>query len=150
MQARGEAEVELVLDNEDGLLGVPASEISISRRLNRAGEGEYRVNGARCRLVDVLELLSDTGLGKEAHSVISQGRVESIVTSKPVSYTHLDVYKRQDLGPLLARELPAQLTPGARVVSESDRRAPLELGLPTIRERRYGDTLIRIHQFATT
>jgi 16S rRNA (guanine966-N2)-methyltransferase len=54
-----------------------------------------------------------------------------------------------DLGPLLGRELLAQLAPGARVVSESDRRAPLELGLPTIRERRYGDTLIRIHQFAT-
>jgi chromosome segregation protein len=57
--------------------------LAISRRLNRSGEGEYRVNGARCRLVDVLELLSDTGLGKEAHSVISQGRVEAVVTSKP-------------------------------------------------------------------
>jgi chromosome segregation protein len=83
VQARSEAEVELILDNSDGLVGVPASEIAIARRLNRSGEGEYRVNGARCRLVDVLELLSDTGLGKEAHSVISQGRVESIVTSKP-------------------------------------------------------------------
>ncbi|MGD0198356.1 MAG: AAA family ATPase [Solirubrobacteraceae bacterium] len=83
VQARSEAEVELVLDNSDELLDLPASEISISRSLNRAGEGVYRVNGARCRLVDVLELLSDTGLGKEAHSVISQGRVEAIVTSKP-------------------------------------------------------------------
>ncbi len=83
VQARSEAEVELVLDNADELLDVPASEIAISRTLNRAGEGSYRINGARCRLVDVLELLSDTGLGKEAHSVISQGRVESIVTSKP-------------------------------------------------------------------
>ena len=53
------------------------------RRLNRAGEGEYRVNGAKCRLVDVIEILSDTGLGKEMHSVVSQGRVEAIVTSKP-------------------------------------------------------------------
>jgi chromosome segregation protein len=83
VQARSEAEVELILDNSDGILGMPSSEIAIARRLNRAGDGEYRVNGARCRLVDVLELLSDTGLGKEAHSVISQGRVESIVTSKP-------------------------------------------------------------------
>ncbi len=58
-------------------------EISISRRLDRSGEGEYRLNGAKCRLVDVLEVLSDTGLGKEMHSVVSQGRVESIVTSKP-------------------------------------------------------------------
>ena len=53
------------------------------RRLDRAGEGEYRLAGARCRLVDVIEVLSETGLGKEMHSVISQGRVESIVTSKP-------------------------------------------------------------------
>ncbi len=62
---------------------LPLSEISILRRLDRTGEGEYRLNGARCRLADVLELLSDTGLGKETHSVISQGRVEAIVTSKP-------------------------------------------------------------------
>jgi chromosome segregation protein len=83
VQARSEAEVELVLDNSDELLDIPANEIAITRTLNRAGEGGYRINGARCRLVDVLELLSDTGLGKEAHSVISQGRVEAIVTSKP-------------------------------------------------------------------
>ena len=83
VQARSEAEVEVVLDNGSGAVDLPAGEISIVRRLNRAGEGEYRVNGARCRLTDVLELLSDTGLGKEMHSVVSQGRVEAIVTSKP-------------------------------------------------------------------
>jgi chromosome segregation protein len=82
-QARSEAEVEVVLDNEGGGVDLPAGEVSILRRLNRAGEGEYRINGARCRLTDVLELLSDTGLGKEMHSVVSQGRVEAIVTSKP-------------------------------------------------------------------
>src|SRR3954463_11268060 len=81
--ASGAAEVELVLDNGCGTLGVEFPEVSIVRRLDRTGEGEYRMNGARCRLVDVLEVLSDTGLGKEAHSVVSQGRVESIVTSKP-------------------------------------------------------------------
>ncbi len=83
VQARSSAEVELVLDNGDGRIDLPAGEISILRRLDRNGEGEYRLNGARCRLVDVLEVLSDTGLGKEMHSVVSQGRVESIVTSKP-------------------------------------------------------------------
>ncbi|MGH2866232.1 MAG: chromosome segregation SMC family protein [Solirubrobacteraceae bacterium] len=82
-QAASHAEVELVLDDSEGSLALGASEISIVRRLDRAGEGEYRLAGARCRLVDVVELLSDTGLGKEMHSVISQGRVESIVTSKP-------------------------------------------------------------------
>ncbi|HZO78033.1 MAG TPA: AAA family ATPase [Solirubrobacteraceae bacterium] len=81
-QSAPRAEVELVLDDSEGLLGL-GPEVSIVRRLDRAGEGEYRLSGARCRLVDVIEVLSDTGLGKEMHSVISQGRVESIVTSKP-------------------------------------------------------------------
>src|SRR6202011_5552430 len=66
-----------------GTVDLPLSEISILRYLDRAGEGGYRLNGARCRLTDVIEVLSDTGLGKETHSVISQGRVEAIVTSKP-------------------------------------------------------------------
>ncbi|MBV8989522.1 MAG: AAA family ATPase, partial [Solirubrobacterales bacterium] len=82
-QASKGAEVELVLDDNDDTLALGAPEISILRRLDRTGEGEYRLAGARCRLVDVIELLSDTGLGKEMHSVISQGRVEAIVTSKP-------------------------------------------------------------------
>ncbi len=82
-QAARSAEVELVLDDSDGTLGLGVPEVSIVRRLDRSGEGEYRLAGARCRLVDVIEVLSDTGLGKEMHSVISQGRVESLVTSKP-------------------------------------------------------------------
>jgi chromosome segregation protein len=83
VQARSSAEVEIVLDNGDGTVDLPLGEISILRRLDRSGDGEYRLNGAKCRLVDVLEVLSDTGLGKEMHSVVSQGRVEAIVTSKP-------------------------------------------------------------------
>ncbi len=83
VQPRSAAEVEIVLDNSDGSIDIPLSEISIARRLERSGEGGYRLNGARCRLTDVIEVLSDTGLGKETHSVISQGRVDAIVTSKP-------------------------------------------------------------------
>jgi chromosome segregation protein len=82
VQARSAAEVEIVIDNSDGTVDLPLSEISIVRHLDRTGEGGYRLNGARCRLTDVIEVLSDTGLGKETHSVISQGRVEAIVTSK--------------------------------------------------------------------
>jgi chromosome segregation protein len=82
-QSARSAEVELVLDDSEGSLGLGVPEVSIVRKLDRSGEGEYRLAGARCRLVDVIEVLSDTGLGKEMHSVISQGRVESIVTSKP-------------------------------------------------------------------
>ena len=81
------AEVEVVIDNGDGPAGNGAgatfSEISIKRRLDRAGDGEYRLNGARCRLADVLEMLSDANLGGEMHSVISQGKVEEVVHSKP-------------------------------------------------------------------
>jgi chromosome segregation protein len=83
VKARAAAEVEIVLDNSDGTVDLPLSEISISRRLERNGDGGYRLNGARCRLTDVIEVLSDTGLGKETHSVISQGRVDAIVTSRP-------------------------------------------------------------------
>jgi chromosome segregation protein len=81
-QAATSASVELVLDDSEGVLGL-GPEVSIMRRLERSGDGEYRIGGARCRLIDVIEVLSDTGLGKEMHSVISQGRVEAIVTSKP-------------------------------------------------------------------
>src|SRR5829696_3466584 len=81
--SRNAAEVEVVLDNSDGGAATEFSEISILRRLDRSGDGEYRLNGARCRLADVIEVLSDTGLGKEMHSVVSQGKVEAIIHSKP-------------------------------------------------------------------
>ncbi len=83
VQGSNAAEVEVVIDNHDGALEIDFSEISIVRRLERDGEGEYRLNGARCRLVDVIEVLSDSGLGKEMHSVVSQGKVEQIVLSRP-------------------------------------------------------------------
>src|SRR5215211_895044 len=76
------AEVEVVIDNGEGD-GTHFSELSVKRRLDRSGEGEYRLNGARCRLADVLEILSDANLGGEMHSVISQGKVEEVVHSKP-------------------------------------------------------------------
>ncbi|MGH2957240.1 MAG: AAA family ATPase, partial [Solirubrobacterales bacterium] len=77
------AEVEVVIDNSEGRAASEFSEISISRRIERNGEGEYRLNGARCRLADIVEALADTNMGREMHSVISQGRVEAIVNSKP-------------------------------------------------------------------
>src|SRR5918996_769297 len=77
------AEVEVVIDNSEGRASSDFSEISITRRIERSGDGEYRLNGARCRLADVMEVLSDTNMGREMHSVISQGRVEAIVNSKP-------------------------------------------------------------------
>src|SRR5919204_411948 len=79
----GVCEVELVLDNECGTLPLEFSEVSVMRRLDRGGESEYLVNRARVRRLDVLELLGDTGLGREMHSVIGQGKVEEILLSKP-------------------------------------------------------------------
>jgi chromosome segregation ATPase len=80
---RRAAEVEVVIDNGDGRAASEFSEIAVERRLDRAGDSGYRLNGARCRLADVSDVLSDTNLGREMHSVISQGRVETIVHSKP-------------------------------------------------------------------
>jgi chromosome segregation ATPase len=80
---RSFAEVEVVIDNSDGRAAAEFSELSIRRRLERSGEGGYWLNGARCRLTDITETLADTNLGREMHSVISQGRVEEIVHSRP-------------------------------------------------------------------
>jgi chromosome segregation protein len=87
VKGRSSAEVEIVIDNSSGRLQSEFSEIAISRYVDRSGDGVYRLNGARCRLVDLLEVLSDSGLGKEMHSVISQGKVEAIVHSKPEDRT---------------------------------------------------------------
>src|SRR5438270_9020219 len=73
-------EVELLFDNEDGALG-EFTEISIVRRLHRGGEGQYLLNGAHVRRTDVVELLSDVGLGSAMGSIVSQGRVEAILAS---------------------------------------------------------------------
>src|SRR4051794_35062962 len=76
------AEVEVVLD-ADGDSEAGFSEIAIQRRIERGGDGSSRINGARARLADVIEILADANLGREMHSVISQGRVEEIVLSAP-------------------------------------------------------------------
>jgi len=82
--AADHCEVELLFDNEDGALPeIDFSEVSIVRRLHRGGEGQYLVNGAHVRRTDVVELLSDVGLGSAMGSIVSQGRVEAILASKP-------------------------------------------------------------------
>lgn len=82
-QAVGVAEVDLVLDNRDGTLPLEFAEVTITRRMFRNGESEYLVNQSPCRLLDVQELLHDTGLGRDTHSIISQGRLDEILSSKP-------------------------------------------------------------------
>lgn len=77
------AEVSLVFDNSCGSFPAGFEEIEISRRLNRDGLGEYRLNGSSCRLLDIQELIGRVGLGREMHSVISQGKVEELLNSTP-------------------------------------------------------------------
>ena len=81
--ALGMAEVKLTIDNTAGLIPVAMSEIEISRAIFRSGESEYRINGQSCRLLDILELLSETGIGRALHTVIGQGQLEDVLTARP-------------------------------------------------------------------
>jgi chromosome segregation protein len=78
----GIAEVELTLDNSDGLLPLDLPEVSITRSTDRAGASEYRINGAPCRLLDVTELLSDTGIGRSLHAVVGQGQLDAVLQAR--------------------------------------------------------------------
>lgn len=77
------SEVSLTLNNEDSSLAIDYSEVTITRRLYRSGDSEYYINKQPVRLKDITELLMDTGLGKEAYSIIGQGKIEEILSSKP-------------------------------------------------------------------
>jgi chromosome segregation protein len=82
-KAKGMAEVTLVIDNASGFLPIDYAEVAIRRRMYRSGESEYAINGTRCRLRDVRELIMDTGIGVDGYSVIGQGEISRIVGSKP-------------------------------------------------------------------
>ncbi|HEX4252275.1 MAG TPA: chromosome segregation protein SMC [Pseudonocardia sp.] len=79
----GRAEVTLTIDNSDGALPIEYSEVSITRRMFRDGAGEYEINGSSCRLLDIQELLSDSGIGREMHVVVGQGQLAAILEAKP-------------------------------------------------------------------
>ena len=79
----GRAEVQLTIDNADGALPIEYSEVSIRRTLFRSGQSEYAINGEACRLLDVQELLSDSGLGREMHVIVGQGRLDSVLRATP-------------------------------------------------------------------
>ncbi|MCL9666684.1 AAA family ATPase [Curtobacterium albidum] len=79
----GRAQVLLTIDNTDGLLPIEYSEVTISRTLFRNGGSEYAINGENCRLLDVQELLSDTGLGREMHVIVGQGQLDKVLHATP-------------------------------------------------------------------
>ena len=80
--ALGRAEVSLILDNESGLIPLDFPEIVISRTLFKTGESEYSINGSQCRLLDVADLLSDGGMGKSQHTIVSQGEVDTVLNDR--------------------------------------------------------------------
>lgn len=82
-KAVGYAAVSLTIDNADRRLPIEEDEVTVTRRLYRSGESEYRINGAMVRLKDVHELFMDTGLGRDGYSIIGQGRISEIVSAKP-------------------------------------------------------------------
>jgi chromosome segregation protein len=118
-------DVELVFDNEDGAWpDLPYSEVSISRRLTRGGEGQYLVNRTPVRRIDLVELLSDVGLGGGLRSVISQGRVETVLNSKPAERREL-IEEAAGLGRYKRRRHRAELKL-ARVQIQVERARDLE------------------------
>ncbi|HIY51295.1 MAG TPA: chromosome segregation protein SMC [Candidatus Olsenella avicola] len=137
------AEVTLVLDNSDHTLPIDFSEVGITRRMYRSGESEYLINGAPSRLMDVQDILHDSGLGKDTHSIISQGKLDSILSSRPEERRALieeaaDISKHRrrkersqrklasmdenlTRAKLLSREIARQLRPLERQVDKAKR-----------------------------
>lgn len=84
----GRAEVSLTIDNVDGVLPIEYSEVTISRTLFRSGGSEYAINGSPCRLLDIQDLLSDSGLGREMHVIVGQGQLDAVLRATPEERRH--------------------------------------------------------------
>jgi chromosome segregation protein len=81
--ALGRAEVALTIDNSAGLLPIEFTEVTVTRTLFRTGDSEYAINGVPCRLLDIQELLSDTGVGRQQHVIVSQGQIDAVLNARP-------------------------------------------------------------------
>jgi chromosome segregation protein len=81
--ALGRSEVSLTIDNSARLLPIEFTEVTITRTLFRDGESEYQLNGVTCRLLDIQELLSDTGIGRQQHVIVGQGQLDEVLTAQP-------------------------------------------------------------------
>ncbi|WP_062384978.1 chromosome segregation protein SMC [Demequina iriomotensis] len=84
----GRAEVSLTIDNSDGALPIDYTEVTISRTLFRSGGSEYAINGSACRLLDIQDLLSDSGLGREMHVIVGQGQLDAVLRATPEDRRH--------------------------------------------------------------
>ncbi len=156
-RASGAAEVELTFDNGDGALPLPTPEVSVMRRVARDGSSQYSINQSSCRLTDVVELLARVGLGKELHSIIGQGKVESFLAGKPEDRRSqieeaagLGAYKRRreraglklrevrrnlERALLLEREVGSQLAPLRRQATAAEQLRAVESQIAETRGR---------------
>jgi chromosome segregation protein len=122
--ASGVCEVELLLDNSDGRVGVPRNELSVMRRLDRAGESDYLLNRQAVRRLDVRDLLAEAGLGRELHCIIAQGTVDQVLLARPDERRGL-VEEAAGLGKYKRRRQRAE-SKLARVAADLERAGDVE------------------------
>jgi chromosome segregation protein len=161
----GRASVEITIDNSDGAIPLEFSEITIGRAMFASGETEYSINGKTCRQLDIAELLSDTGLGRESHTIVSQGQLDAILTARPedrrgfideaAGITKHRRRKDRAVRKLtqmaehaerlqdVARELRRSLRPLERQAEAAARHAELTAHLRAVRIARVTDLLVR-------
>ncbi|MBO0694022.1 MAG: AAA family ATPase, partial [Acidimicrobiaceae bacterium] len=164
--ALGRAEVSLTIDNSTGRLPIEFSEVTITRTLFRTGESEYAINKVPCRLLDVQDLLSDSGVGRQQHVIISQGNIDAILSSRPeerrlvieeaagvlkyrrrkeraerrLESTEASLVRLQDL----LREVRRQLRPLQRQAEAARRHGDLVAELTSLRRHLAGLELVEI------
>jgi chromosome segregation protein len=169
--ALGRAEVAITIDNASGMLPIEFSEVTITRTLFRTGDSEYAINGVPCRLLDIQELLSDSGVGRQQHVIISQGQIDAVLNAKPeerrfvieeaagvlkyrkrkekserrLAATEANLTRLQDL----LREVRRQLRPLERQADAARRHGDLVAELTTLRRHLAGRELTSLQARAT-
>ncbi|MEU6307009.1 chromosome segregation protein SMC [Streptomyces chartreusis] len=168
----GRAEVSLTIDNSDGALPIEYSEVTITRIMFRNGGSEYQINGDTCRLLDIQELLSDSGIGREMHVIVGQGQLDSVLHADPMGRRAfieeaagvLKHRKRKEkalrkldaMQANLARvqdltdELRRQLKPLGRQAAVARRAAVIQADLRDARLRLLADDLVRLREALRT
>ncbi len=162
----GRAEVTLTFDNASGLLPLDMPEVSVTRRLYRDGSSDYEINGVSCRLLDVQELLADSGVGRHQHVIVGQGQLDAVLNAKPDDHraiieeaagvlkhrqrkdrsirrlerTDADVLRLMDI----LKELKRQIRPLKRQAQDADRREGLRADVRAFRLFLGGEDLRRI------
>jgi chromosome segregation protein len=169
--ALGRAEVSLTIDNSAGLLPIDFSEVTITRTLFRTGESEYAINRVPCRLMDIQDLLSDSGVGRQQHVIVSQGNLDAILNARPeerrlvieeaagilkfrrrkekserrLESTEASLVRLQDL----LREVRRQLRPLERQAEAARRHGDLLAELAAVREHLFGRDLASVESRLT-